>query len=582
MQRSEKAQAVVDSFRKKVNRQAALSFGICAHCGQCTDSCHYYLATGDPKMAPAYKADQVRKLYKYHTDWMGKVAPKWVGGKTVVSDEDLEALKEVVFGNCTMCRRCTLNCPMGVDMALLIRTARSLLTEVGVAPQGVLDVSKDQWEHGNQMAVDKQDYIETIEWLSEELQAEVGDANAVIPLNKEGADLLYAINPREVKYAPLSLLASAKVFYAVGENWTMASEGWDNTNFGLFSGDNALGAHMGNLVFDAVERLGAKKLVTSECGHGFRATKWESPNWTGRKLSFPIENYLETMQGYIQSGRLKLDPSVNAEPVTYHDPCNLGRSSGMTEEPRFVLQHCCTEFVEMHPNRADNLCCSGGGGAMSMSEYTERRLQVAKPKADQLAATGAKVVATACHNCVDALSDLIKRYKLDMRVKTVGELFAEALVLPERPARATTEAIGEVRRKVLVVDDELDTVTFLTTLLEDNGYQVVSTTDSTQALELIRQEKPDLLTLDLLMPRMAGTDLYREIRAGNNGYGNLPVIIVTGISPEDHPDLDFRQFIYQHSLPRPDGFVEKPVEKEQFLLSVRKVLESAQETQPVA
>jgi len=581
MNRSEKAQSAIESFQKKVNRQAALSFSICVHCGQCTDS-YYYLATGDPKMTPAYKTDQVRKLYKYHVDWTGRVAPGWVGAKTLVSDEDLETLKDIAFGSCTMCRRCTLNCPMGVDTALLIRTARAILTELGVAPQGVLDVSADQWEHGNQMAVEKQDYIETIEWLTEELQAEVGDDSAEIPLDREGANIVYAINPREVKYAPLSLLAAAKVFYAAGESWTMASEGWDNTNFGLFSGDNALGAHMGNLVFDSVERLGGKKLVTSECGHGFRATKWESPNWTKRKLDFPVENFLETVQGYVQSGRLQLDPSVNAEPVTYHDPCNLARSSGMTEEPRFVLRHCCTNFVEMYPNRADNLCCSGGGGAMSMSEYTERRLQVAKPKADQLAATGAKIVATACHNCVDALSDLIKRYELGMQVKTVGELFAEAVVLPERPKQMLVEEAPKVTGKVLVVDDEPDTVTFLTTLLEDNGYEVVSTTDATEVLALVERENPDLITLDLLMPKRAGTEVYQEIRSADGAASTVPVIIVTGISPEDHPDLDFRKFVYQHSLPRPEGFVEKPVEKEQFLLSVRKVLETDREARPAS
>ena len=208
----------------------------------------------------------------------------------------------------------------------------------------------------------------------------------------------------------------------------MSSKGWDNTNFGLFSGDNKLGAHMGNLVFDSVERLNGQWLVTSECGHGYRATAWESPNWTARDLKFPIYNFLELMVMYINEGRIKLDPSLNPHSVTYHDPCNLGRSGGITEEPRFLLKLAVSDFREMYPNRADNFCCTGGGGAMSMSEYSKRRLETAKPKADQLKATGAKIVATACHNCVDGLTDLIKHYKLGMKVSLVGELVAEALV----------------------------------------------------------------------------------------------------------------------------------------------------------
>ena len=96
---------------------------------------------------------------------------------------------------------------------------------------------RDRYETGNQMAVSHEEYIETIEWPSEEHQNDVGDENARIPIDKPGAEVMYVINPREVKYAPLTLLAAAKIFYAAGENWTMPSEGWDNTNFGLFAGD---------------------------------------------------------------------------------------------------------------------------------------------------------------------------------------------------------------------------------------------------------------------------------------------------------------------------------------------------------
>ncbi len=79
----------------------------------------------------------------------------------------------------------------------------------------------------------------------------------------------------------------------------------------------------------------------------------------------------------------------------------------MFEEPRELLQKVCGDFREMYPNRTENYCCTGGGGAMSMAEYTPRRLKSGKVKADQLRATGAKIVVTSCHNCVDGLADLI-------------------------------------------------------------------------------------------------------------------------------------------------------------------------------
>jgi Fe-S oxidoreductase len=112
----------------------------------------------------------------------------------------------------------------------------------------------------------------------------------------------------------------------------------------------------------------------------------------------------------------------------FHDSCNNARGCGLYEEPRELLQAVVGDVREMYPNRAENYCCTGGGGAMSMSEYAPRRLKSAKVKADQLTATGAKFVVTSCHNCVDGLTDLIKHYKLDMKVTQLVNLVAQSLV----------------------------------------------------------------------------------------------------------------------------------------------------------
>lgn len=570
--KSEKAQKATESFKKKMNRQAILSFGVCVHCGMCTESCHYYLATNDPKMAPAYKADRVRKLYKKYFDWTGKLLPKWVGGGELVSNDDLHELMDIVYGSCTMCRRCSFSCPMGVDKALLMRTGRAILTEQGIAPQGVIDVSNDQWTIGNQMGVTDEDYLETIEWLNEELKADLDDMTAEIPMDKHDCNIVYAVNPREIKYAPMSLLSAAKIFYVAKESWTMASKGWDNTNFGLFSGDNKLGAHMGNLVFDSVERLNGRMLVTSECGHGYRATAWESPNWTGRDLKFPIYNFLEIVQDYVKTGRIKLDKNLNQKSVTYHDPCNLGRSGGITEEPRFLLKNSVTDFREMYPNRADNFCCTGGGGAMSMSEYSKRRLETAVIKANQLKETDAEIVATACHNCVDGLTDLIKHYKLKMKVSLVGELVANALVFEKMYIVPEYKVEPTEQYNVMIIDDEPDVVMYLSTLFEDNGYVTNSANSCEDALKILEVHKPDVITLDLIMPGRSGLDLYRTLRTDER-FNDIPVVIVSGVNPDKPGQYDTRSFIYQHSLTRPEGYVEKPVDKDLLLLTVQKIID---------
>jgi Fe-S oxidoreductase len=583
MQTSEKCRSILEGIDKKNNRNFALSNSVCVHCGMCTDTCHYYVATKDPKMSPAYKADKIRSLYKKRHDWLSKIVPQWTGARTLKTEEDIEELSDILWGSCTMCRRCTINCPMGVDMALLVRSGRSLLYNIGVMPEGVEIVCKDQYEVGNQMGVSHQDYMETIEWLSEEHAKDVGDPNAELPVDKEGADVMYVINPREVKYAPLTLMAAAKIMYAAGENWTMPSEGWDNTNFGLFAGDDNLGGLMGERMFKKAQELGVKKVIASECGHGYRATRWEAPNWAKMDLEFPIESFLVTMVRYVEEGRITLDPSKNNERITYHDPCNLGRSSGITEEPRYLLKHSVKDFVEMHPNRADNWCCSGGGGAMSMSEFTARRYEAAKVKAEQLRVTGAKIVATACHNCIDALADLIRKYQLGMKTVIVGELVAEALVMPsavQEPEQIyTIDDIkpvvlgpGEKKKKILVIDDEYDVRAYLTQLFQDFGYETMEAPDANQGMRTVMQEKPDLITLDIIMPKKTGIKFYLELKKDAR-FADVPVVMVTGFGEPEYPTVDFKTFIYGRKVvPPPEGFIPKPINKVDLLRRVHDVL----------
>jgi Fe-S oxidoreductase len=419
----------LDLLSGRITRPLAVSMVGCVHCGLCADACHYALARpDDPTMTPVYKADQIRRIFKRHIDWTGRIAPWWVHARRPVDDADLNRLKNIVFGTCSGCRRCTLNCPMGVDTAALVRFARGLLTEIGIVPEGVFNVSRDEWETGNQMAVTEADYLDTLEWMKEDLTSELG-VPVDIPVDREGCDFMYSINPREIKFDPRSIAQAAKIFHLAGETWTLPRWGWDQTNFGLFSGDEALGGYVARNLYEAAVRLKAKRIVISECGHGYRSTRWEGYNWAGYDQDLPSESVVVTLKRYLETGRIRVDRSRNPEPVTFHDSCNIARSGDLTEEPRWVLHRACSDVREMHPNRTENFCCTGGGGLLSMAEYRPLRLEAAKIKAEQLKATGAKFVCTMCHNCVDGLTDVIKHYKLDMKVIQILELVERALVL---------------------------------------------------------------------------------------------------------------------------------------------------------
>ena len=306
-----------------------------------------------------------------------------------------------------------------------------------------------------------------------------------------------------------------------------------------------------------------------------------------------MESSVITMLRYIKEGKIVVDPTKNSKRVTFHDSCNNARSCGFYEEPRELLNMVVTDFQEMYPNRAENFCCTGGGGAMSMSEYTPRRLKSAEIKANQIRETGAEIVVTSCHNCVDGLSDLIKHYKLGCEVKQLVDLVADALVLEEcavmknRPAAAATataeapdmpapEAVPApaakeplAGRRILVVDDEEDIRTFLVTVFEDAGAEVEQAADGNECLEKAKSFKPDLISLDLSMPGKSGVDAFVELRKTAETQ-EIPVCVVTG-----HPE--FRQVIYDRPVPAPEGYLNKPVDEEKLVAYAAHIIEHREE-----
>jgi len=421
----------LQTFKEKINYDYAAFLNTCVHCGLCAESCHYHLTYKDLKSLPAYKLNLVIKVFKKSFSQTGKRISRWVGAEELnphVVKEWIDSL----FGRCTLCGRCALNCTMGINIPYIIRTGRSVLAAIDLVPPGLQSTVDTALRSGNNMGIPKEDWLETIEWLEEELQQEVSDSKARLPLDEKGARMLYTINPREAMFFPLSISAAGKIFYAAGERWTFSSDYYDVTNYGLYSGDDEAAGIMSEHLIMSMKKLRCHTLVLAECGHGFNSNRWEAPEWLSRKYGFEVKSILQIVADYIREGRIDLDPSRNKKIVTLHDPCNLVRLGGIIEEQRYILKHATANFVEMTPNREKNYCCGGGGGQLAMTRFTERRLKVGKIKADQIRSTGAKVVATPCHNCIDQLMELNKHYKLGVEIKTVCEIAADALVINKK------------------------------------------------------------------------------------------------------------------------------------------------------
>ena len=121
-------------------------------------------------------------------------------------------------------------------------------------------------------------------------------------------------------------------------------------------------------------------------------------------------------------------------------------------------------------------------------------------------------------------------------------------------------------KRILIVDDEDDIRTYLSTLLEDHGYETTQARDGGDAMQKVQTEPPDLITLDVSMPEKSGIKFFREMRTDNR-WKHIPVIIVTGVSEDMKKLISSR-----HQVPAPDGFVSKPIDREEILDLVRRIL----------
>lgn len=374
----------------------------CLTCGICTSRCSWYDGPGGP------------------------VPRRMVRTALLGLDELLS--KDSMIWDCHICNRCTIECPMGIDMEKVVRKARYIAVKDGNVPEDLKAGVERRLTLGDVNGLTKEDFVDTIEWLSEEFADEIDDPDAVIPYDQKQARFLYLPNPRELGIDPLHLTAMAKLFHAFGEPWTMSSRHTDVTNWGYFIGDEDITRKMALQVVEAAEDLEIETLVLSECGHATYVMITILEKLIGRRPGFSIVTMPELTFQKAEEGVIRLDPESHPYPIAYHDPCNIGRKSGIYEIPRKLLALCCRELVELEPNRQHSVCCGGGGGLIQDSTSTERRMIAGRAKARQLGATGVKNVATACLSCHRQLTELSKHYELGMQVKTVTSLAVEAMV----------------------------------------------------------------------------------------------------------------------------------------------------------
>ena len=420
------ARLTEDKIEKVINKMLDTEAGArlktyvstCVHCGLCSEACHVYLSLGrDPKYSPAGKVKRT----------MGEILKK----KGKVSPEFIKEASEIASVECAVCKRCSMFCPFGIDIAYIMLFVRRICHMLGVTPLYIQDTAHSHSVYMNQMWVKDDEWPDTLQWQEEEAQAEIPTLR--IPLEKEGADIMYSVIAPEPKFQAQLIYQAAIIMNVAGMNWTMpASEGWDNSDMAMYTGDNEIMGRVKRVHFETAARLKVKKIVMGECGHAFRSVYDMGNRWIGWKMPpIPVIHAIEFYYDILKAGKIKIREKYKKS-VTLHDPCNVIRGRGLGDKARYVVNELCENFIDMTPNKEYNFCCNAGGGVINCGPpFKTKRVMSNKVKADQIKATGAEVLISPCHNCHSGLEDIVEYYEIGIPVVFISDIMYEVMEKPE-------------------------------------------------------------------------------------------------------------------------------------------------------
>ncbi len=397
-------------FQSKLNEAMTFYLETCTRCGVCTEACHVYASMGQVKYIAAYRAEIVRRLYKKYFKARGKVWPS-VGEAKELTEMAVEELFEAAY-SCTGCRRCMVFCPFGIDTQMIMSIAKLLLIGANAEPEILTLLADTSITKGKSFELFKEGFLGGIKRLEADVvqkwKMEAGET--AIPVDVQGADLLYVA------------LAGAHSIIPAAANWTLSF--FEAVNFGAFVGDPTKTKLILDRIVNEAKRLNVKEVCICECGTAYRVMKQ-----LAGKQPFKVTSITEVHARYLREGRIKLDKTKLNGAMTYHDPCQIARNGGVMDEPRYIIQYLTDDFREMTPDPKYNWCCGGGGGLVALGEDTlDFRMKSSRVKADQVTATGAAVLTTACENCHTQLSNLNDHYKMGVKVEFLSSMVADALL----------------------------------------------------------------------------------------------------------------------------------------------------------
>ncbi len=389
----------------------------CTRCGECIETCPTFAEAQVEEIHPLEKIARTKRFWKAdHLGWLARLF-----GIHRASDADQAAFGGGVY-KCTLCARCHVVCPVQIETRSLWISMREQLVEWDLYPE-VFDTLHERVT--TQRNISGEDNANRLIWSQnlEHVPESLDRATGVETVYFVGC--VGALYPR-VYGVPQSFV---QILEHVGESFTtLGGEEWccgfPLRIAGMGGEVQALARHN----VEAVRALGTRRLVTT-CPSCYHTWAHEYPRILGlagnvRPLGFEVLHATEMLANLIDVGKLQLQHFPF--PVTYHDPCDLGRTSGIYDAPRRILQAIPgIKFTEMRENREMALCCGGGGDAeMADADLTAA---VGKRRIEQAQEAGAQVVVSACQQCDRTLAEAARRNRIRIRAMDICQVVWQAM-----------------------------------------------------------------------------------------------------------------------------------------------------------
>ncbi len=411
----------------------------CTRCGECLNWCPVYDQDSREAILPRQKAADFLAILKSQHGLLAKLAgredagplARLVGkllGYRPVSQEQIERFAQNLY-ECSTCGQCQIVCPANLDTVNLWEQIRRLLVMADYGPleqQKTLVKSVKSYDNPWQ-----QPRTARAKW-ARRAKKEKLIAAAPKDIKKKGGKILlylgctasYDSNVRQVAISTVNILDALGIDYGIlGNNEACCG---------------SVMLRMGDPEFERVashniklfNSLGIEALVTS-CAGCFKTIREDYPQ-VGR-LNFEVLHTVQFLTRLLEKGQLQFKQPVE-KLVTYHDPCHLGRASGVFDEPRLVMEAIPgLELVEMPRFREYSRCCGAGGGLKA--GYPDIQNKMAQARVREAEATGAQELVSCCPFCYQGLQVGINAAGSGLVARDLSYLVELALgVAPAAPA----------------------------------------------------------------------------------------------------------------------------------------------------